>query len=125
MRHRRTDQDRLNFEEVNETYMAKDLPLPLTRSVHVQRLAHSIVDADSVFPVAVVAETIAVHVEDMVGGTVRVDVPDDLVAQAHLEGGVVPEDVTVHGMEARSTHELPGTRKIHDLRVPHSVVARP
>lgn len=108
-----------------KTHMANDLPLPHTRGVHVQRLPLTIVNADGIIPEAVVSEAVAVHVEDVAGGSVGVDVPDDLVVEAHFVDGIVAKDITIHGVETGSALELPGTGEVDHLRMPNGVVSGP
>lgn len=77
--------------------MAHELPNTRVRGVHVQRLALAVVDADGVRVEAVGDEAVAVHVEDVAGGAVGVDVPDGRVVEAHFVGRVVGEDVALFG----------------------------
>ena len=106
-------------------HVAEDLPQSLADCVHVQRLADTVVEADGRIAAVVVRDTVAVHVEDVAGAAVGVDVPDDLFVQAHLEGRVVGKDVAVHGVERRRVLELTGARKIDDLWLPRGDIARP
>lgn len=97
-------------------HMANNLPQPLAPSVHDKSLPHPIVETDGILVEAVVPEAVAVHVEDVARGPVRVHVPDHFVVAAHFEGRVVGEDVAVHGEEGGGL-ELVGGGEVHELGV--------
>merc|ERR1712070_329267 len=69
--------------------MADDLPQARLSRSHIQSLPHAVVKADSVPVEALVRDAVPMHVEHVARSTVGVDVPDHIIAHAHIKGRVV------------------------------------
>jgi hypothetical protein len=72
-----------------------DLPQTSTSSVHDKSLTNTIVDRGSVLPSICILVAIAMHVENVRCTAISHDIPEYLVAQAHLEERIVGEGVAV------------------------------
>jgi hypothetical protein len=75
--------------------MTDDLPQTSTSSVHDKSLANTIVDGSSILSSICIFVAIAMHVENVRRAAVSHDIPEYLVAQAHLEERIVGEGVAV------------------------------